>query len=313
MAVYLDIIWALNFLFDSLLLYLTAIILKREVRLWRIFAGGLIGSIIILLVFTPLNSYSGHPITKLCFSIVMVFTVFGFKRLRTFLKSLMTFYFSTFLIGGSLIGIHYFIKFDFQASSSVMMASVQGFGDPISWLFVLLGFPLVWHFSKRNIEGIEMTKIQYDSLIKVLIVINGTEYRFTGLIDSGNQLYDPISKMPVMFISIEKRLEEFPEEIIKIAGSPEEIMMGNDSIGGEWDHKMRVIPCKVVGQEHQLIIAFKPDRIAFEKDDNETIEADKGLVSFSMQQLSADDAFQCIVHPKMLTGRSKTHPDAKVS
>lgn len=312
MAVYLDIIWALNFMFDSLLLYLTAIILKREVRLWRVFAGGLVGSVIILLVFTPLNAYSGHPITKLLFSVAMVLTAFGFKRLRYFLKGLMTFYFSTFLIGGSLIGIHYFIKFDFQLSSSVMLASVKGFGDPISWLFVLLGFPLAWHFSKRNIEGIEMAKIQYDSLVQVLIVIEEKEYRFKGLIDSGNQLYDPISKMPVMFISIKDRLEQFPQEIIKIAGNPEEIILGNESIGGEWEHKMRVIPCKVVGQEHQLIIAFKPDRIVLGKE-NEIIEVERGLVSFSMQQLSADDAFQCIVHPKMLTGTSKINPDAKVS
>lgn len=312
MTVYLDIIWALNFMFDSLLLYLTAIILKREIRLWRIFAGGLIGSIIILLVFTPFNEFSGHPVTKLLFSVAMVLAVFGFKRLRYFLKGLMTFYFATFLVGGSLIGIHYFINFDFQLSSSVMLASVKGFGDPISWLFVLLGFPLAWHFSKRNVEGIEMTKIQYDSLIMVRVVINETEFRFKGLIDSGNQLYDPISKMPVMFISIKDRLDEFPHEIIKMAGNPEDIIMGSDSIGGNWEHKMRVIPCKVVGQEHQLIIGFKPDRILLEKE-NEIIESERGLVSFSMQQLSADDAFQCIVHPKMLTGTSTMKQDAKVS
>lgn len=312
MTVYLDIIWALNFMFDSLLLYLTAIILKREIRLWRIFAGGLIGSIIILLVFTPFNEFSGHPVTKLLFSVAMVLAVFGFKRLRYFLKGLMTFYFATFLVGGSLIGIHYFINFDFQLSSSVMLASVKGFGDPISWLFVLLGFPLAWHFSKRNVEGIEMTKIQYDSLIMVRVVINETEFRFRGLIDSGNQLYDPISKMPVMFISIKDRLDEFPPEIIKMAGNPEDIITGSDSIGGNWEHKMRVIPCKVVGQEHQLIIGFKPDRILLEKE-NEIIEAERGLVSFSMQQLSADDAFQCIVHPKMLTGTSTMKQDAKVS
>lgn len=312
MTVYLDVIWALNFMFDSLLLYLTAIILKRETGLWRIFAGGFIGSIIILLAFTPFNEYSGHPFTKLLFSIVMVLAVFGFKRLRYFVKALMTFYFATFLVGGSLIGIHYFINFDFKLSSSVMMASIKGFGDPISWLFVVIGFPLAWHFSKRNVEGIEMTKIQYDSLILVRVVINETEYCFKGLIDSGNQLYDPISKMPVMFISIKDRLDEFPPEISKMAGNPEDIIMGSESIGVDWEHKMRVIPCKVVGQEHQLIIGFKPDRILFEKE-NEIIEAERGLISFSMQQLSSDGSFQCIVHPKMLTGRNTMKPDAKVS
>ncbi|WP_102271537.1 sigma-E processing peptidase SpoIIGA [Cytobacillus massiliigabonensis] len=308
MEVYLDIIWALNFLFDSLLLYLTAIILKRDIRLWRIFAGGLIGSVIILLSITPLHSYAGHPLTKLFFSIVMVLTSFGFKRIRFFLRGLMTFYLMTFLIGGSLIGVHYFVKFDLKLSSTVLLASVKGFGDPISWLFVLLGFPVAWHFSKRNMEAIEITKIQYDSLIKVIIQINDVSYQFKGLIDSGNQLYDPISKMPVMFISIKDRLADFPGYLVEMAENPEKFILGTEDIVPDWENRMRIIPYSVLGQEHQLIIAIKPDKILIEKD-GELYHVDRGFVSFSVQQLSPDDAFQCIVHPKMLT--STRRADAK--
>lgn len=300
MEVYLDIIWALNFLFDSLLLFLTAIILKRDVRLWRIFAGGLIGSIIILLSITPIHSYAGHPITKLFFSIVMVLTSFGFKRFRFFLRGLLTFYLMTFLIGGSLIGVHYFVKFDFNLSNTVLMASVKGFGDPISWLFVLLGFPIAWHFSKRNIEAIEITKIQYDSIVKVIIEINDVSYQFKGLIDSGNQLYDPISKMPVMFISIKKRIADFPNYLVEMAQNPEKFILGTEEVAPDWENRMRIIPYSVLGQEHQLIIAIKPDKILIEKE-GELYHVERGLVSFSAQQLSPDDAFQCIVHPKMLT------------
>ncbi|WP_066289335.1 sigma-E processing peptidase SpoIIGA [Bacillus sp. FJAT-29937] len=309
MEVYLDIIWALNFLFDSLLLYLTAVILKRDIRLWRLFTGGLIGSAIILLSLTPLNMLSSHPFAKLLFSIFMILTVFGFKRFRYFINGLMTFYLMTFLIGGTLIGVHYFIKFDFQLSSSVMLASVKGFGDPISWVFVLIGFPLAWHFSKRNMDRIEMTKIQYDTLIKVIVSINGEIFRFKGLIDSGNQLYDPITKMPVMFISLKNRVEEFPEDIVKMAQSPENIILGEELISPDWEYRMRIVPYKVVGQEHKLIIAIKPDFIVLEKE-NDLMKVEKGLISFSMQQLSSDDAFQCIVHPKMLTTTTKVNPEA---
>ncbi|WNS77091.1 sigma-E processing peptidase SpoIIGA [Bacillus sp. DTU_2020_1000418_1_SI_GHA_SEK_038] len=304
MEVYLDIIWALNFLFDSLLLYLTAVILKRDIKFWRLFTGGLIGSAIILLSLTPLSTFSSHPFAKLLFSIFMVLTVFGFKRFRYFINGLMTFYLTTFLIGGTLIGVHYFIQFDFKLSSSVMVASVKGFGDPISWVFVLIGFPLAWHFSKRNMDRIEMTKIQYDSLIKVIVSINGELFRFIGLIDSGNQLYDPITKTPVMFISLKNRIEDFPNDIVKMAQKPESIILGDEMVSPDWEYRMRIVPYKVVGQEHQLIIAIKPDYIVLEKE-NDLIKVEKGLVSFSMQQLSADDAFQCIVHPKMLTTTKK--------
>ena len=36
----------------------------------------------------------------------------------------------------------------------------------------------------------------------------GKRYHFKGLVDTGNQLYDPISKMPVMFVSINKIVDD---------------------------------------------------------------------------------------------------------
>ena len=41
----------------------------------------------------------------------------------------------------------------------------------------------------------------------------------------------------------------------------EPVMMGEKSVDSKWENRMRIIPYKVMGKEHQLIIAFKPDRI----------------------------------------------------
>jgi stage II sporulation protein GA (sporulation sigma-E factor processing peptidase) len=312
LSVYLDVIWTLNLLFDSLLLYLSAIFLKRQIRIWRLLAGGFIGSLIILFSFTPLHAYSNHPISKLLFSVVMVLIVFGYKRLSFFIKALMTLYVTTFLIGGALIGAHYFVQYDSQMSTKVMIANVSGFGDPISWLFVLLGFPIAWHFSRKNIEGMEMTKIQYDQIVNVTFIINAVHYTFKGLVDSGNQLYDPLSKLPVMFVSIKNKLEGMAEPIKQMATDPESLILGNDEFPVDWQNRLRVVPYKVVGQEHQLIVAVKPDSILIDTK-GESYLCEKGLVSFTMQQLSADDAFQCIVHPKMLTGPKQNDDSVKVS
>lgn len=213
----------------------------------------------------------------------------------------MTFYLTTFLIGGSLIGVHYFIKFDNGLTSTVLLSSIKGFGDPISWVFVLLGFPIAWHFSKKNMDSIEITKIQYDQIVSVKLTIADEFFECKGLIDSGNQLYDPITKVPVMFVSLANK--QVREDLRQMAQDPESIIMGNVTISSEWEHKMRIIPYKVVGQEHKLIIAIKPDQLVIKKEE-EIIEVEKGLVSFTLQQLSSDDAFQCIVHPKMMIGSS---------
>lgn len=295
-------IWLLNFLFDSLLLYLTGILLKKKIIHWRILLGGLIGSLIILFSITPLSPYTNHPISKLLFSIVMVAMAFGYKRFRTYIQALMIFYLATFLIGGTLIGAHYFIQFDFNLSSSVLLASIKGFGDPISWLFVLLGFPIAWYFSRRNVEGMEVTKIQYEQIIDVIFQVGGKEFSIKGLVDSGNQVYDPISRLPVMFVSLKNIEKDMPPEIIRLTDQPEAIIYGSQPIAPEWESKMRIIPYKVVGKDHQLLIAVKPDSLLLKKE-QEVIAVEKGLISFTNQVLSAEGIFDCIVHPKMLLGK----------
>lgn len=300
-TVYLDVIWALNLLFDCLLLSMAAIVLKRAVSAWRIMVGGLIGSLIILLHFTPLGAYSGHPLSKLLFSVFMVLSAFGYKGIKFFLSSLAALYLSTFLIGGAMMGAHYFLQTGGGASKAFLSSVSAGFGDPVSWAFVLIGFPLAWHFSKNRLGAIEMAKIKFSQLVKVQIDINGVSYSFTGLIDSGNQLYDPISRLPVMFASVKKTIGELPPPLLAVTTEPEAVIFGDKKLDSEWEHRIRIVPYSVVGQENQLVLAIKPDMVAITQG-NQTFRTNKALVSFTLQELSSDGSFECIVHPKMLTG-----------
>lgn len=286
--------------------------LKRQISWWRVCLGGLLGSMIILLSFSPLASLAGNPIIKLLFSFGMVLLTFGFKQIRFFLKALLFLYLSTFLTGGTLIGVHYFIKFDNQLTSDVLLASIKGFGDPISWLFVIIGFPIAWYYSRKGVEKMEMTKIQFDQLVDVHLTIQNLQFSIKGLVDSGNQLYDPITKAPVMIVSIQKLMESFPVDLIQMVNEPDTYIFGNNEIPVEWGSKVKIIPCKVVGQDHQIIIAFKPDELLIETKQG-MMKVTKALVSFTLQQLSADDSFQCIVHPKMLANSDTISTTMKVS
>lgn len=306
MTVYLDVIWILNFLFDSLLLSMSALLLKRRVKLWRIAAGGFIGSLIILLYFTPAAIYSGHPLSKMAFSILMVLVSFGYKRLKFFLSALMALYFSTFLIGGALMGTHYFLQSGSSLFKSFVSSASPGYGDPISWLFVFLGFPLAWHFSRARLESHEMAKIKYDQTVSVQISVNEKHYDLTGLIDSGNQLYDPLTRYPVIFVSIKNILKDLPEELALISSFPEDIIHGKKTVPSKWESRLRIVPCAVVGQEHQLILAVKPEFVII-RDSGKTFKTERVLVSFTTQDLSSDGSFQCIIHPKLLTGIPEGH------
>jgi len=116
----------------------------------------------------------------------------------------------------------------------------------------------------------------------------------------------------VMFVSIKNQLETISESIRKLADDPELLINGSGDLPDEWQNRVRIIPTRVIGQEHQLIIAVKPENIFIEHKDTQYL-CEKGLVSFTTKQLSSEDAFQCIVHPKMLTGPKQQMKTIKVS
>lgn len=307
MKIYLDVIWLLNFCFDSLLLLLTAFILKRQVKKRRVAAGGFIGSTIVLLMFTPVSPLVEHPAGKMAFSVVIVLTAFGFKRFRYFFQNLFAFYFATFLVGGGMIGVHSLLQTKSIVQHGVMVTSQTGFGDPISWIFVVIGFPAVWFFSKKRIEEIETKSIQYDELVRVQAEFGGQTIHAKGLVDSGNQLYDPLTKTPVMILHIDKfspLLGEKEMDIIKTASPLEVIEQLDDSF--RHAEKLRLIPYRGVGQDHQFLLCLKPDYVTILTKD-EMIACEKCLIGISTRQLSADGEFDAIVHPKMLTGKAVKH------
>ena len=301
MTVYLDVIWLLNWLFDCLLLYWTAVLLKRRVNLWRVCAGGLMGSLIIVLAFTPFYAMADHVSMKIFTSALMVLISFGYTRFHTFLKSVAALYFITFLSGGILLGLHYLFEFQIVSKNPGQYAGINRFGDPVSWIYIMIGFPLAWQFSKRTLEGVEMAKIQHDQQTTVSIKIGEFEGTYRGLVDSGNQLYDPISRTPVMIISLTDKENGIPEDMLELFKSPDKLLIPGEQPSYTWSERMRVIPYKVVGHDHQLLTAIKPDFIKIVQDEKE-FHVKQGLVSFTFQQLSPDGSYQSIVHPKMLTG-----------
>ncbi len=298
LVVYLDVIWLLNFLVDSLLIWMTAIFLKRNIHLARILLGGLIGSLLIILSITPLATLANHPLSKIGISVIMILFAFGFKRLNYFISGLMTLYFSTFLMGGILIGIHYLLNFDIELQSAVLVNSIQGYGDPISWLFVMIGFPAAWHFSQRSTNRITVSNLVYDVLVDVDVVINDIEFSLKGLIDSGNNLYDPISKMPVMIVQASAVADQLPKEILLLASSKNDNLDAVGQIPPQWADMMRLIPATTLGQKNQLLCAFKADKMTL-LENNTVKEVKKALIVFTDQELSGDQRFHCIIHPLM--------------
>lgn len=296
MVVYLDVVWLLNLMIDFLLLRLTAFALKRQVKRWRLWLGALVASFIVFFLFTPLSPYLFHPLGKLLYSAVIVWTAFGYRRFSLYSQSFLTFYFVAFAAGGALFGVHYFIRSS-QYYDDWLRFSTFRYGDPVGWALVIIGFPLVWRFSKKRLEHVAIRKWEMNELMAVAIVVAGKTIAATGMVDTGNRLNDPVRNLPVMFVNRELLRDWLPERLLA-AKDPARVFL-EEGLEEEWMKRLAVVPYSSVNGRRQLALAFKPDRVEISHPQG-TLFCTEVLVALAEQRLSETDDFACLLHPDMI-------------
>ena len=84
MKIYVDLVLLLNFLFDLILLFGVALLLRRQTTLKRLLMGALVGSVTIFSMFIEMGSL-GLFFIKILISILMVLIVFGYNNIFKFI------------------------------------------------------------------------------------------------------------------------------------------------------------------------------------------------------------------------------------
>lgn len=178
MTIYIDGVLFLNFFFDFLLLFSVQVLLKRNVKIFRIVLGAFVGSLTILVLFFKISSLQLFFI-KLYLSILMILITFGYKNLKTFLVNIVMFYIVSIFLGGFL----YFLNIEFAYRHKGILFYNNGIS--INFIFLIIVSPLVLYFYvKQNI----MYKKKIVNTYKVNIYIGRKILNLNGYLDTGNTL-----------------------------------------------------------------------------------------------------------------------------
>lgn len=298
MTIYLDIIFLLNLLFNTLILFFTSYFRKKKINYYLLFIGGAIGASSVLLMFTSYASIVMNPFYKLFLSSVIVFVAFGRQTIGMYVKDLFAFYFITFLFGGIMFGIHYFFQFNADGFGAFLLGSSNSFGDPISWSVVIIGFIFAYYFSKKQIDSHEIVKLHYDQLIDCMVCIENEIFEFKALVDSGNHAQDTISAKPIHFLSYEIIKEKLPTYEM-IASKGKDTLLNGETSKFLKDKKFTIVPYKVLGATTNIVIAFVPQWLAIKNEEGLQM-LDNCYISLVDQQLSSEDSFFAILNPKSL-------------
>ncbi|WP_106497700.1 sigma-E processing peptidase SpoIIGA [Lentibacillus sp. Marseille-P4043] len=298
MTIYLDAVWLLNFLLDMMLLMLTQMLAKDSTRKIRIFFGAFVASMIVPISLIYPESIITTTAGKIVYSVVIILCSFGYSSFYRLLKMLFLFYFTTFSIGGGLIAVHFLFQNPIGFSSNGILTFNKGFGDPVSWLFIMIGFPVIWWFTKARMDKHAIEKIRYDQLYPVTIQVNNRSNSTTGYIDSGNQLVDPLTKKPVIICDEQFLMHWFSkDEWLLLKDAQEELDF--DKIPERWKKKIQLVPFQGVDGKRLFMLAMKPDQLIVYYDEKK-IMTNKILIGIQFAELTHDQRYHCLLHPQII-------------
>lgn len=293
-VIYIDVLFAVNFLVNYLLLRVCCIFSGLKVYKYRIISGSIIGACYAVLVFFPDFTLIHSTVYKLLISMLIIAVSSPFFSVRSYLKTLLVFYAVSFAFGGCVLGIFYFSNVGTRLGA-VYSNGILYFNLPwtilaLSGVVFYTSVKLFTIITKRNMQGKNLKK-------KILLYFKDNFIEVTALMDTGNSLVDPVSLFPVIIVEYKLIKNLFSKDI-----RDDLDRIGIDNI--EWimndvTHKglpVRLIPFASLGKENGLLLGFVPDKI--EIYDNCGIRIiDKCVVGIYEKQLSKDKSFGALLNP----------------
>jgi stage II sporulation protein GA (sporulation sigma-E factor processing peptidase) len=298
MVVYADMVFLLNLCIDGLILWLTAAIRRQPTPYWRMATAAVIGATYAVWhlwqPFTLAYTFGG----KLLVSVLMVGVAMGVKGPLHFLRNLGVFYLISFVTGGGMFALHYLLGAGLETGGGVFTIDASGWGSPVSWVFVLAAFPLVWLYARVSFRSLQERQVLHDYLATVAITVAGKRLECVGLIDTGNQLRDPISRTPVMIVEVGPVSDALPRELIDLAKSRDWNSLGT-ALPPEWLTRVRLVPYRGAAGDGGMMLAFKPDRVDVHQKGT-WVESERVLIGLDAGRLSSDGSYQAILHPSAM-------------
>jgi stage II sporulation protein GA (sporulation sigma-E factor processing peptidase) len=191
MNLYLDLIFIINFFFDFLLLSGVAVMLRRNIAFKRLLLGSLIGALSIFILFYSFSSLELFLI-KFLISLVMTLVTFGYKDIIYLIKNLVYLYVTSILLGGFL----YFLNIQFSYKNEGFIFYHHGIS--INFYVLLILSPIIIYIYIKQIREL---KNNYANYYEVDVYFkDGKIKKLNGFLDTGNLLYDPYQKRPIILV-----------------------------------------------------------------------------------------------------------------
>lgn len=306
MTVYVDLVFFTNLAVDGTVLLATAKARHLRPSRSRLFAAAFLGAVYAAAMFWAHIPYLYSFGSKVLISLFMVLLSFGYGGPLQLIRNFGTFYLVNFATLGGVIGFSFLL----QSSGSPwggMTYTADG-GVLLEWqmqlgLFITTFLLSIWLFrstSESRKKRQELEQLFWDIEIKV----EEQSWSLRGLLDTGNRLYDPLTRIPVMIMEASIWKEDLPpgwSERLK-SEAPDKLISEMEPSFAEaycWNHRFRLVPYRAVNGNSRLMLAVKPDVVLLSREGHPPLEVTRILVGLDSGTLSSEGNYRAIVHPDM--------------
>lgn len=178
MEMYIDLFFIFNVIMDYIIIMSTNILLKRRTSYIRMILSSLIGGISSLVLFTSLNKI----VIEIVSIVIMVLISFGYKGIRYLINNILYMYVLSTLLGGIIY------LFNIKVSNSMFLTYL---------IIIVISIEIMILYIKEN----KKMRSIYNNYYKVDIYFKDRKkLSLIGFVDTGNNLYDPYKKRPVIIV-----------------------------------------------------------------------------------------------------------------
>jgi stage II sporulation protein GA (sporulation sigma-E factor processing peptidase) len=277
-TLYLDVIFIENLVINFFLLKAVTLLLGIKCNNIRLLAGALIGSLYVVAMILWPERIFFHFSSKFLLSVVMVSVSFKPKSLKIFIKSFVIFLLGTFALAGIMMALD-------MSYSTVQIGKIL-----VSLLLLVMIFLLIREWIMKKYKNCEY---------QVRIWFLDRQITLPALVDTGNFLKEPVTRIPVVIVDM-KALEEFlPEDMYKMLSENRWTEEEKEDTNEYWRIRIRFIPYNTLDQESRVMIGFEADYVDIWGGDLPETRK-KAVIGFSNKELSKSKGFKALINPSLM-------------
>lgn len=270
-VVYIDVLFAVNFIINLFLLAATGIFSKKDLCWWRILLAAGVGTCYCLVVLFPSLVFFQAFFIKIAVSVLMVMIGYTWNW-KAGLRLTGVFYLVTFGFAGAVLAFVFFQKSPFYMEKGVFYLKL-----PVLF-FLLAAFTLaylIFDVARKCIKRHSLANFYFP----IRLTQGGKTLQLKGFMDTGNSLSEPLTGLPVLIVS-QKSLRPLFGQMEQVADL---------SRMGVLPY---VIPCETVSSQG-MILGFLPQKLEIGG------EIKKGIVGIFPGKFTGD--YDGLINPEFMT------------